>query len=172
MNLLHFWRSRQDPVQSEVCRWPRQQGPLQKNLCLTIIYERDMASEFELWLEDVNDYMAICKVTEAGEKKSLFLNLAGLSLRRIVKGLVVPTPSARPDGEPGDTCKALADAVLGQCSPPSGPYAGFWRGCSSKLLKGGTVIKMPRTQDHISSQRAVFRIITLKGSTSNTHVGA
>ena len=26
------------------------------------------ASEFELWLEDANDYMAICKVTEAGEK--------------------------------------------------------------------------------------------------------
>ena len=64
-------------------------------------YELDVASEFELWLEDVNDYMAICKVTEAGENK-LFLNLAGLSLRRIVKGLVVPTLPARPDGEPGN----------------------------------------------------------------------
>ena len=37
---------------------------------------------------------------------------------------------------------------------------------------GETVIKRSRTQDLISSQRAVFRIITLKGSTSNTHVGA
>ena len=37
--------------------------------------------------------------------------------------------------------------------------------------KGGTVITKSRTQDHTSSQRAVFRIITLKGSISNTHVG-
>ena len=54
---------------------------------------RNVASEFELWLEDVNDYMAICKVTESAEKKSLFLNLDGLSLRRIVKGLVVEPPT-------------------------------------------------------------------------------
>ena len=38
--------------------------------------------------------------------------------------------------------------------------------------KVGTVIKKSRTQDHVSSQSGVFRIITLKGSTSNTHVGA
>ena len=43
-------------------------------------YERDVASEFKLWLEDVNDYMSICKVTEAGEKKSLFLNLEPTSI--------------------------------------------------------------------------------------------
>ena len=30
--------------------------------------------------------MSICKVTESAEKKSLSLNLAGLSLQRVVKG--------------------------------------------------------------------------------------
>lgn len=80
-------------------------------------YERDVASEFELWLEDVNDYMSICKVTEVEEKKRLLMNLAGLSLRRIVKGLLIPTPPTRDDGNPGDTYKALTDAVQAHFRP-------------------------------------------------------
>jgi hypothetical protein len=75
-------------------------------------YGRNVASEFELWLEDVNDYMAICKVEEPAEKKSLFLNLAGLSLRRIVKGLVVGSP-----GEGSNEYMALTDAILAHFRP-------------------------------------------------------
>ena len=80
-------------------------------------YGRDVASKFELWLDDVNDYMSICKVAEAEEKKSLFMNLAGLNIRRIAKGLVIPTPPALKDGTPGDTYKALTDAVQAHFHP-------------------------------------------------------
>ena len=80
-------------------------------------YGQDVASEFELWLIDVNDYMSICKVAEAEEKKSLFMNLAGLNIRRIAKGLVIPTPPALEDGTPGDTYKALTDAVQAHFRP-------------------------------------------------------
>ena len=80
-------------------------------------YGRDVASEFELWLDDVNDYMSICKVAEAEEKKSLFMNLAGLNIRRIAKGLVIPTPPALEDGTPGDTYKALTDTTQAQNAP-------------------------------------------------------
>ena len=72
-----------------------------------------MASEFELWLDHVNDYIAICKVKEPAEKKSLFLNLAGLSLRRIVKGLVVDIPT----GDGADEYKALTDAIRAYFRP-------------------------------------------------------
>ena len=77
-------------------------------------YERNVAAEFELWLEDVNDYMAICKIVEPAEKKSLFLNLAELSLRRVVKGLVVGAP-----GEESDeyVYGALTDAILTHFRP-------------------------------------------------------
>ena len=36
----------------------------------------------------------------------------------------------------------------------------------------GTVIKKSRTQDHMRSFIAVFRLITLNGSTNKSHVGA
>ena len=78
-----------------------------------------MAAEFELWLEDVNDYLAICEVTDQDEKKRLFIfmNLAGLDLRRIVKGLVVASPPDLEDGSPGDSYQALTDAVLAHFRP-------------------------------------------------------
>jgi hypothetical protein len=61
--------------------------------------------------------MALCKITQVQEKKSLFTNLAGLSLRRIRKGLVVPTPTDESDEDPGDTYKALIDTVLAHFRP-------------------------------------------------------
>lgn len=76
-------------------------------------YGQNVASEFELWLEDANDYMAICKVTEPVEKRSLFLNLAGLGIRRIVKGLAIPDA----EGDEVDSYKALTDAVLAHFRP-------------------------------------------------------
>ena len=75
-------------------------------------YSCDVAAEFQLWLEHVNDYMALCKIDRVEEKNSLFMNLAGLSLRRIIKGLVVPAPTDATDTDPGDTYKALTDTVL------------------------------------------------------------
>lgn len=76
-------------------------------------YGQNVASEFELWLEDANDYMAICKVTEPVEKRSLFLNLAGLGIRRIVKGLAIPDA----EEDEVDSYKALTDAVLAHFRP-------------------------------------------------------
>ena len=76
-------------------------------------YGHNVASEFELWLEDANDYMTICKVTDPAEKRSLFLNLAGLSIRRVVKGLAIPDVV----GEEGDPYKAMTDAVLAHFRP-------------------------------------------------------
>ena len=76
-----------------------------------------MAAEFELWLEDVNDYLAICEVTDQEEKKRLFMNLAWLDLRRMVKRLVVPAPPNQEDGNPGDSYWALAHAVLAHFRP-------------------------------------------------------
>ena len=45
------------------------------------------------------------------------MNLAGLDLRRMVKGLVVPTPPNQENGNPGDSYRALADAVLAHFRP-------------------------------------------------------
>ena len=67
-------------------------------------YAGDVSAEFDLWLEDVNDYLSICEVTDNDDKRKLFLNLAGLSVRKVVKGLVVPQ-----DAE--DPYKALMDTV-------------------------------------------------------------
>ena len=65
---------------ARVCRAPKDS---------VLDYDRNVAAKFELWLEDVNGYMAICKIVEPSEKKSLFLNIAGLNVRRVVKCLVV-----------------------------------------------------------------------------------
>eukprot|EP00117_Sycon_ciliatum_P042627 scpid38532/ scgid30980/ len=80
-------------------------------------YAGDIGADFELWLEDVNDYLAICNVSTAADKKRLFLNLAGLSVRKVVKGLVIPSPPANDDGSPGDEYVALTDAVLAHFRP-------------------------------------------------------
>ena len=76
-------------------------------------YGHNVASEFELRLEDANDYMAICKVIEPAEKKNLFLNLAGQSIRRIVKGLAIPDVV----GDEGDPYKTITDALLAHLRP-------------------------------------------------------
>ena len=57
-------------------------------------------------------YMAICKIVEPAEKKSVFLSLAGLSLRRVVKGLVLGAP-----GVESDEYVALTDAILTHFRP-------------------------------------------------------
>ncbi|XP_062506318.1 uncharacterized protein LOC134182892 [Corticium candelabrum] len=80
-----------------VCRAPKES---------VLDYDRNIAAKFELWLEDVNGYMAICKIVEPSKKKSLFLNIAGLSLRRVVKGLVVWA-----SGKESDEYGALNDAI-------------------------------------------------------------
>jgi len=72
-------------------------------------FSGDVAADFELWLEDVNDYLAICGVTDEAAQKQLFLNLAGLAVRKIVKGLVVPTG--------GNEYKALTDALKAHFRP-------------------------------------------------------
>ena len=60
-------------------------------------FSGNVAVEFELWLEDLEDYLEIVEVTEAGDKKRYLLNIAGLSLRKIVKGLTVGTPGSGED---------------------------------------------------------------------------
>ncbi|XP_065190924.1 uncharacterized protein LOC135821854 [Sycon ciliatum] len=80
-------------------------------------YAGDIGADFELWLEDVNDYLAICNVSTAADKKRIFLNLAGLSVRKVVKGLVIPSPPANDDGSPGDEYVALTDAILAHFRP-------------------------------------------------------
>ena len=81
-------------------------------------YSGNVGAEFELWLEDLNDYLAIGDVTDADEKRRLFLNLARLGIRRIVKGLVIPTPA---DGS--DVYKELRAAVMGHLRPATYPTA-------------------------------------------------
>eukprot|EP00117_Sycon_ciliatum_P026714 scpid19450/ scgid21866/ Transposon Ty3-I Gag-Pol polyprotein; Gag3-Pol3; Transposon Ty3-2 TYA-TYB polyprotein; Capsid protein; p24; Spacer peptide p3; Nucleocapsid protein p11; Ty3 protease; p16; Spacer peptide J; Reverse transcriptase/ribonuclease H; p55; Integrase p52; Integrase p49 len=80
-------------------------------------FSSNIGADFELWLEDVDDYLKICGVTTAADKKRLFLNLAGLAVRRIVKGIVVPTPPAQADGSAGCEYKALTDAVIAHFRP-------------------------------------------------------
>ena len=74
-------------------------------------YGGDTGTDFDLWLDDVDDYMKICQVTDPGDRKYLFLNLAGLNVRRIVKGLVVPIPDDATLDNPGDTYKALTELL-------------------------------------------------------------
>ena len=68
-------------------------------------YSSNVGLDFELWLEDANDFLAISNVTSAEDKKKWFLILAGLAVRKIVKGLVVATGT-------DDDYKVLTDAVL------------------------------------------------------------
>ena len=77
----------------------------------------DVGVDFELWLEDVNDYLEICGVSDNEDKKRLFLNLAGLAVRKVVKGLVIPAPPGATVDNPGDTYKALTDAVQAHFRP-------------------------------------------------------
>ncbi|XP_065195493.1 uncharacterized protein K02A2.6-like [Sycon ciliatum] len=76
----------------------------------------NVGADFELWLEDINDFLSISEVTAAADKKRLFLNLAGLAVRRIVKGLVVTVEQTQ-DGSPGDEYQALTDALLAHFRP-------------------------------------------------------
>ena len=77
----------------------------------------DVGVDFELWLEDVNDYLEICGVSDNEDKKRLFLNLGGLAVRKVVKGLVIPAPPGATVDNPGDTYKALTDAVQAHFRP-------------------------------------------------------
>ena len=85
-----------------------------------IDYSRDVAGDFELWAEDVDDFLNISEVTDSEARKRLFLNLAGLGIRRIVKGLVIPTPpSTSGDSTKPSGCvyKALKDAIVSNFRP-------------------------------------------------------
>ena len=42
----------------------------------TVDYECNVAAEFELWLEDVNDCMAICKSRRAKRKEESLFELS------------------------------------------------------------------------------------------------
>ena len=46
-------------------------------------FSSDVGADFQLRLEDINDYLSICGVTDQAEKKTLFLNLAGLAIRKV-----------------------------------------------------------------------------------------
>ena len=70
------------------CRPPREVTP---------DFASNASADFNLWLTDLEDYFAITGVTVGADKKHLVLNLAGLSLRGIVKGLDVRTPSRDTD---------------------------------------------------------------------------
>ena len=80
-------------------------------------FSSDVGADFQLWLEDVSDYLSICGVTDQAKKKTLFLNLAGLAIRKVVKGLVIPTPVTNADRSPGDSYQALTEAVLAHFWP-------------------------------------------------------
>ena len=134
-------------------------------------FGQDTGAGFDLWLEDVNDYMKICQVSTPEDTKCLLLNvvllytlfiveiktgkmpnnigptvnnmlkdiveksrykrkrerkndgrlvatnLAGLGIRKIVMGLVVPAPSDATHDDPGDTYKALTEAVRAHFCP-------------------------------------------------------
>ena len=103
---LH-WRSGQDRKMSKG-RAPREFVP---------DYTANVSADFELWLEDLEDYLEVSGVTKHDEKKRLFLNLAGLAIRRIVKGLQIPTPAPNDDGSPSDVYKPLKDALRAYFRP-------------------------------------------------------
>ena len=48
-------------------------------------FSSDVGADFQLWLEDINDCLSICGVTDQAEKKTLLLNLAGLAIRKVKK---------------------------------------------------------------------------------------
>lgn len=48
----------------------------------------NISAEFQIWLDDFEAYLALQKVTEASTKAQLLTILAGLGVRRIVKGPV------------------------------------------------------------------------------------
>ena len=55
---------------------------------------KNLSEDFEIWLEiPKRTNFTLQNVTEAASKKTLLLNLAGLGIRKIVRGLSLPTAS-------------------------------------------------------------------------------
>ena len=75
----------------------------------------NLSAEFEIWLEDLESYFTLQNVTEA-QQKVLLLNLGGRSIRKIVKGLPVVTPSA-----PATVFTVLRDALKKYFKPSINP---------------------------------------------------
>ena len=68
--------------------------------------------DFKLWIEDFEDQLTISKVTISPEKKCLFVNLTGLSVGIVVKGLEVPAPPKDSDSFQSEGCyKKLIKAL-------------------------------------------------------------
>ena len=55
----------------------------------------DPATDFEIWIEDFESYLSLQNITDAATQKSLLTNLAGLGIRKVIRGLSVPTPSGQ-----------------------------------------------------------------------------
>ena len=55
----------------------------------------DPATDFEIWIEDFESYLSLQNITDAATQKSLLTNLAGLDIRRVIRGLSVPALSGQ-----------------------------------------------------------------------------
>ena len=51
--------------------------------------DKNLAAEFDLWLEDFESYCELQEVKLSSQKRQLLLNLGGLDIRRAVKGLEI-----------------------------------------------------------------------------------
>ena len=52
---------------------------------------KDLQNEFSLWMKSLEDYFLLVGTTlKPEQKKALLLNCAGMEVRRLVEGLVIP----------------------------------------------------------------------------------
>ena len=75
------------------------------------VENKNLAVEFELWLEDFEAYVKLQKVDALEDKRQLLLNLGGLDIRRIVKGLPIKVAETHADDEERDVYSPLKTAL-------------------------------------------------------------
>ena len=92
-------------------------GRAPKEFSLDAEAGRNLAVEFDLWLEDLDGYFDLANVTTFAQKKKLLLNLAGLPVRRLVAGLSVPVAAAPTDGSEADVFTPLTTALRDHFRP-------------------------------------------------------
>eukprot|EP00117_Sycon_ciliatum_P027910 scpid26178/ scgid22563/ Retrovirus-related Pol polyprotein from transposon opus; Protease; Reverse transcriptase; Endonuclease len=100
--------------------------------------DTNQAEEFALWLEDFEAYLDLQKIDAAAQKRKLLLNIGGIDLRRITKGLVVTTAEAEGDVPP-DTYTPLKTALEKYFKPSINLTAERHRFRGRKQRNGETV---------------------------------
>ena len=78
---------------------------------------RNLSAEFELWLEDFEAYLSLQDIKSSKQRKDLLLNIGGIGLRRVAKGLDIASPQQGEGEASPDVYSPLKDALCSYFRP-------------------------------------------------------